>query len=211
MDASFWLERWQDGRIGFHEGRVNAQLAAHHAAIAGARRVLVPLCGKAEDLAWLAAQGHEVIGVELAETAAQAFFAEHGLVPTATTAGGLPALTAGGVTIAVGDVFATTAAGLGACDGYYDRAAMIALPPELRTRYVAHLRGLLAPGARGLLVTLEYPQAAMAGPPFAVMPDEVATAWGAHAREIGYRDDATAPALRALGITPIERAYEIMT
>ena len=77
-----WLARWRDGRIAFHEGHPNVLLEHHIARLAGCRRVLVPLCGKAEDLAYLAAQGHAVLGVELAEQAIREFFEAHGLAPS---------------------------------------------------------------------------------------------------------------------------------
>jgi thiopurine S-methyltransferase len=75
------------------------------------------------------------------------------------------------VSLFAGDVFASTPALLGPLDGWYDRAALIALPPEVRARYVAHVRSLISPGAHGLVVTVAYPQALRAGPPFSV-PDE---------------------------------------
>jgi thiopurine S-methyltransferase len=168
-----WRARWRDGRIGFHEGRPNALLARHADRLAGARRVLVPLCGKAEDLAFLAGRGHEVVGVELAEEAVRAFFAEHALVPEVAPRGPLTAFTAGAITLLVGDVFATTPALVGPVDAFYDRAALIALPAELRGRYVAQLRGLLPAGAPGLVIAIEYDQARVAGPPFSVSEAEV--------------------------------------
>ena len=120
-------------------------------------------------------------------------------------------MTAARVTIVVGDFFATTAAALGPLDGFYDRAAMIALPPPLRTRYVAHLRTLLAPAARGLLITFDYPPGAMDGPPFPVVPDDVHAAWaGATVVELAARA-ADSARLQAQGVTAIERAYAIAT
>ena len=62
MHPEYWIERWKEGRIGFHRAGVNPQLVEHHArALGETKRVLVPLCGKSEDLAWLAASGHEVV------------------------------------------------------------------------------------------------------------------------------------------------------
>jgi thiopurine S-methyltransferase len=173
MEPDFWRARWSEGRIGFHEGAPNAHLCKHVDVLAGARRVLVPLCGKTEDLAFLAAAGHEVVGVELVEDAVRAFFAEHGLSPAVTREGPLTRYAHGPFTLFAGDLFDATAARLGTFDGWYDRAALIALPPPLRARYVPHLLGLLRPGGRGLLVTVEYDQAKKAGPPFSVEEGEV--------------------------------------
>jgi thiopurine S-methyltransferase len=146
MEPGFWIERWAEGRIGFHEGRPNQYLERHAARLDGARRVLVPLCGKAVDLAYLASRGHEVVGVELVEDAVRAFFAEQDVTPAVQRRGGFVEYAAGGIAIFAGDVFATTRELLGPIDGFYDRAALIALPPALRARYVPHLRGLV--GAR---------------------------------------------------------------
>jgi len=168
-----WIARWRDGRIGFHEGRPNALLERHLDRLAGCRRVLVPLCGKAEDLAFLAARGHEVIGIELAEQAVREFFAEHRLEPSVAAHGPFIAYRAGPIALLVGDVFAATAALLGPIDAVYDRAALIALPAALRPRYVAQIRALLPAGAPSLVITLEYDQRAMTGPPFAVLEAEL--------------------------------------
>ncbi|HVV86469.1 MAG TPA: thiopurine S-methyltransferase [Kofleriaceae bacterium] len=173
IDRDFWADRWRGGQLGFHEGKPNGFVERHAAHLGSGRRVLVPLCGKAVDLAYLAGLGHDVVGVELVEEAAAAFFAEHGLAPTVARDGAFTRYQAGAITLLVGDVFATSPGVVGPLDALYDRAALIALPPDLRGRYVAHVRSLFAAGAPGLLVTIEYPQELMAGPPFSVPEDEV--------------------------------------
>jgi thiopurine S-methyltransferase len=100
------------------------------------------------------------------------FFVEHGATPTVTPRGAFVEYAAGAITIFAGDWFSTDAALVGAVDAVYDRAALIAMPPELRSRYAAHERAL-AGAAPILLVTLEYPQSLMDGPPFAVLEAEV--------------------------------------
>jgi thiopurine S-methyltransferase len=88
MHHEFWHQRWQEGKIGFHEGKPNEHLLTHAAHLAlEDKRVLVPLCGKTVDLAWLAAQGAEVVGVELVASAVEAFFREQGLTPERTQVG----------------------------------------------------------------------------------------------------------------------------
>jgi thiopurine S-methyltransferase len=172
MKAEYWLERWQAGHIGFHRADANPRLVENHQrALGECVRVLVPLCGKSADLEWLVVRGHDVVGVELSELAAQAFFAERGFTPERSEVAGFVSYRYGGVTILVGDFFATTPDALGYFDAAYDRAALIALPEDLRARYVAHLPLLLAPKARLLLVTLHYD--AEGGPPFDVPPAEV--------------------------------------
>lgn len=195
MNAEFWRARWQERKIGFHEGKPNEFLTRHVAHLANAKRVLVPLCGKTEDLAYLAAQGHEVVGVELVEDAVREFFAEHGITPTIEG----NVYRAGAITIISGDFFATNA---GEVDAIYDRAAMIALPPDMRPRYVRHLPVV----PRILLVTVEYPEEAMSGPPFSVPEAEVRSLYGDSHVELV--DEGVDPRGRADGKL-IERCYRI--
>lgn len=173
MNPDFWMARWREGRIGFHEGRTNATLARQVEFLGPERRVLVPLCGKAEDLSFLASRGHQVVGVELVRDAVVAFFAEHGLTPRVTQTPRFERFEAEGLLLLVGDFFALRSEDVGAIDALYDRAAMIALPSELRGKYVAKLRALLPSGAPGILVTVDYPQDQMSGPPFSVTEEEV--------------------------------------
>lgn len=202
MEHEFWRSRWREGAIGFHEGVPNAFLVAHLDALPPGR-VLVPLCGKTEDLAYLAAHGREVIGVELVEDAARAFFAERGVTPTVAPRGALTAYTAGTITILVGDVFTVTAADVGPLAGIYDRAALIALPPDVRPRYVAHLGALAGAATPVLLVVLAYDQTKMQGPPFSVPDDEV------HARydAVTLLAEGAVTGGRAADAGAIERCY----
>lgn len=172
MDPAFWKARWAEGRTAFHEGKANNYLVRHHDKLAASPRVLVPLCGKSEDLAYLAAFGHDVIGVELVEDAVDSFFKEHGLKPSVReTPQGLVEYSAFSITIYAGNIFATSRELLGPIDAIYDRAALVALPDDMRRPYVDHLRSL-GP-KRALVVTLEYDQTLMEGPPFSVEEAEV--------------------------------------
>lgn len=175
MQADFWQQRWREGRIGFHQPEVNRLLQRHWTdlALAADSRVFVPLCGKSVDLAWLAGLGHRVFGVELVESAIVDFFAEQGLQPERVERTPFVQYRAGAIELWAGDAFALTAEDLADCHGVYDRAALIALPPELRQRYVDELYSRLPLGCRGLLITLDYPQAERDGPPFSVDADEL--------------------------------------
>lgn len=184
MDPDFWQQRWQEGRIGFHQARVTPLLEQHWDAVgvpAGAR-VFVPLAGKSLDMAWLAARGHGVLGVELSRLAVEQFFDDHGLRPEVHESGYGRHYRAGGIELVHGDAFALDAGILAGCAGVFDRAALIALPPDLRRRYAAELYARLPEGCRGLLVTLEYPQHEKDGPPFSVPADQVHALYDAHWR-----------------------------
>lgn len=172
MDAAFWHARWQNGQIAFHEGEANAHLTQHWPKLDMGPRVFVPLCGKTEDLAWLAAQGHDVVGAELDARAVAAFFAEHDLAPKVSRHGALTLYSAGRISIWQGDIFALTPEALGPVDAVFDRAALVALPYKMRITYAQHCTKL-GKTAPQLLITYEYVNPEMQGPPHSVPEDEV--------------------------------------
>jgi thiopurine S-methyltransferase len=175
MDADFWLQRWQEGQIGFHRSDVMPLLEKHWPSlqVRADARVLVPLCGKSLDMHWLAAQGYRVLGVELSPLAVAQFFQEAGVEPVRTVSQYGEHFTAGPIEIIQGDAFGLEPALLADVEAVYDRAALIALPPALRRRYLDTLYAALPSGCRGLLITLEYPQQQKDGPPFSVGQAEV--------------------------------------
>ncbi len=190
MQHEFWRERWREGRIGFHEGAPNEWLVSHVSVLGitpERRRVLVPLCGKSVDLAFLAAQGAEVVGVELVEDAARAFFEEAGLPAARTVDGALVRYEAAGVEIVVGDFFDLSREDIGVFDAYYDRAAIVALPPPLRVSYARTL-DLVAKDASGLVITFEH-DADDGKPPFSVSVSDLKALFPDRSFEVlGVRD-----------------------
>jgi thiopurine S-methyltransferase len=180
MQAEFWLQRWREGQTGFHRDQPMPLLVRHWPSLAlpTDSRVLVPLCGKTLDMPWLAAQGHRVLGVELSPLAIEQFFAEQRLTPERHESALGVHHVAGRIEIIQGDVFALDDATLGSCDAVYDRAAVIALPPPLRERYAREVYGRLPAGCRGLMITLDYPQHEMDGPPFSVDAGHVDALFG---------------------------------
>ncbi|HEX4548027.1 thiopurine S-methyltransferase [Pseudomonas sp.] len=172
MQPEFWHKKWESNQIGFHLPEVNPYLQRHWAVRATAR-VLVPLCGKSLDLAWLAGRGHQVLGVELSEKAVEDFFNEHQVQPQISQKGAFKVYRGDAIELWCGDFFALTASDVADCTALYDRAALIALPAPMRERYAAHLQQILTQGVQGLLITLDYDQAQMPGPPFAVGDGEV--------------------------------------
>lgn len=167
MEAEFWQDKWQKNEIGFHEPEVNPLLVDHIAALSlePGDRVFLPLCGKTLDIAWLLSQGHRVVGVELVELAIEQLFAELGIEPKISRQGSFVCYQATGIDIFVGDLFGLTADLLGDVDAVYDRAAYVALPPEMRNRYAAKITEV-SRHANQLLVTFDYDQSQMNGPPF---------------------------------------------
>lgn len=175
MELEDWGDRWRDGQIAFHQPDVTDLLATYADTVWGAEpleRVLVPLCGKSLDMVFLALRAHEVVGVEYVDQAIEEFFAERDLAPDVDP-GPPRCYRADGYRLFAADFFAVTRDHVGAIDAVFDRASLVALEPETRMDYADHLRSLMPPGAKMLLVTFEYDQARMGGPPFSVSDAEV--------------------------------------
>lgn len=207
MDHDFWHARWQRSETGFHLPRVNPWLEKQFAALAVREgdHVFLPLCGKSLDLRWLADRGLRVTGIELSALAVEAFFTAQGLAPSVRDAGhGLVLHEAGNIRLFCGDFFALTPALLGSVDAVFDRGALVALPPPMRARYAAHLASLATRGARDLLVSFDYAQDEMPGPPFSVPQAEIRQLFGAQfdIAALGRADILDAePRFRERGLT----------
>jgi len=181
MRARFWHERWQQNQIGFHQDEINPYLQTYWSKlqlVQGAT-VFVPLCGKSIDMLWLRAEGYEVLGVELSPIAVKDFFAENDLQPNVSQQGSFELWEVNGLRILLGDFFQLTKDDLQDCQAIYDRASLIALPPDMREQYASHLNQI-APPNQTLLITLEYDQSITGGPPFAVTPAEVEHYYAEH-------------------------------
>lgn len=214
MDAHFWHERWERGEIGFHKSRVNPLLARWWPVLRlpSGSPVWVPLCGKSLDMLWLRDQGHGVVGVELSRAALEDFAAEHQLPLTWLTQGCLDIAETRGIKLYAGDVFSLNAEHLAKVAAVYDRAALIALPPEMRAQYVAHMLNILPAGWQMLLVTLDYPQAERPGPPFSVNDEEVRRLFDGYRITVLDEQDVLAEhaVFRQQGMTRLhERVYHI--
>lgn len=215
MNPEFWHQRWQRGEIGWHSDDINRHLTEHWPRLGAAAgsRVLVPLCGKSLDLLWLAAQGHRVIGVEISPVAIDEFLRENGLSAHRHDEPPFQRASADEIELLVGDFFDLTPDHVAGVTAVYDRASLIALPPAMRSRYAAHLAELLPAGCLSLLITLDYDQAQMSGPPFAVTAEEVRELFGG-----AFEIDAVAaqdvleeqPRFRARGLTRLdEQVYRL--
>jgi thiopurine S-methyltransferase len=179
MDADFWLDLWARNHIPFHGRDVNPLLVAHLPALRLDRgaRIFVPLCGKTRDIHWLLAQGFRVAGAELSPLAVTQLFDEIGVVPHISADGPLQRFSAPGLDIHAGDIFDLTATELGPVDAVYDRAALIALPADLRPRYAAHLARITGRVPQ-LVLSFERPPDDPRGPPFTVDAAEMRGLYG---------------------------------
>jgi thiopurine S-methyltransferase len=179
-DPGYWIARWSEGRTGFHRASVQPWLVEHVAKLApkGDERVLVPLCGKSVDLAWLESRGHRVLGVDVAEQALREFLVAQRRTATERASAPFTVFATGSLELWCGDFFALDPARHGTFPAIFDRAALIAFPEDRRAEYARKIVSLLAPGGRLLLVAMEYDQQKWAGPPFSVTRAEIARRYG---------------------------------
>lgn len=184
MKNNYWLDRWKDENIGFHQNDINPYLCQYWQTLhlTPGSEVFVPLCGKSRDMLWLREQGHSVLGVELSAIAVQAFFKENNIRPEHDRIKEeFDRFKANGISILCGDFFNLSKDDLNKVGAVYDRASLVALPPEMRKRYAHHLMKTLPPATQVLLITFDYPQSEMSGPPFAVSTGEVEMLYHKHA------------------------------
>lgn len=182
MHADHWLDRWKQDRIGFHESKVNPYLPRYLSRynLEPGDTIFLPLCGKAIDIAWLAQQGFKVIGVELSEIAIEAFFAQQELQYQQFETDRFMLRKSGNISLIQGDYFELRKQDLPDCKMVYDRASLIAIDAVNRSAYAAHMRSIVPQDTGILLITLDYDQSQMNGPPFAVSREEVSQHYQAY-------------------------------
>lgn len=200
MEHSFWHSKWNKNEIGFHEPEGNALLVKYSHVLLNVKsdtiesealvnesassektqkRIFVPLCGKTKDIAWLLSKGCEVVGAELSEIAITQLFEDLNLTPTIESSPKGKVYSANHITIFVGDIFKLTPEDIGEVTGVYDRAALVALPNGLRERYAEHMVSLTR-CAPQLLITFDYQQSELQGPPFCVSQSMVENMYKEH-------------------------------
>ena len=215
MDHSFWLERWRRNEIGFHmEERHTFLHRYYHRLHVGPEVVFVPLCGKSPDLLWLRQQGARVLGVELSEIAVSDFFRENNLEVKIDVSADFRRFHSERITLLCGDFFALGIEDLDGVRAVYDRGALVALPTAMRREYADHLGRILPSDSRILLVSYDYAQEEVAGPPFSVPATEIEALFGKYfSIEILEAQDAlpTHNALRQRGVSSLTEFACLLT
>jgi thiopurine S-methyltransferase len=217
MRTDFWLERWSRNEIGFHQRKPNEYLTEYWSRLHVVARapVFVPLCGKSLDMRWLREhEDHPVLGIEIAAEACRDFFREWNVQPSLTRAGPFEVYQAREVTLLCGDFFALERRDLLGIGAVFDRAAMIALPAQMRSAYARKLLEILPARTPILLIAPEYPQHEMPGPPFSVEEAEIRSLFkGCEIDELAAVDVTHSPdnaRFRQRGVTKLlERVYRI--
>jgi thiopurine S-methyltransferase len=175
MEPVFWIRKWQQNEIAFHERDANPLLVAYfnNLSLPAGSRIFLPLCGKSRDIHWLLSRGYRVAGAELSRIAVEQLFLDLGIEPNISTSGRISRYSAENIDIFVGNIFDLSRADLGRVDAVYDRAALVALPESIRKQYVTHLMAI-TDRAPQLLIGYNYDQRILDGPPFSVDHKEVA-------------------------------------
>ena len=179
MEASFWHQKWARGEIGFHQKDINPYLLKNleKLNVPKGSRIFLPLCGKTRDFSFLLANGYQVVGAKLSELAVKELFKELSLNPEITLIGDLIRYSAQDIDVFVGDIFDVSAEYLSHISAVYDRAALVALPIEIRAQYTSHLMNITK-SAPQLLITFEYDKKLMDGPPFSITESEIKHHYG---------------------------------
>ena len=178
MQPEFWFKSWQSGgtKTSFHRSDVHPfiQIYTPDYLLRG-QRILVPLCGKDNALMWYRDRAAHVIGIELSSIAIEQFFHEHSLAYIKTDDGRYEA---DKITIFNRNIFDIKPIEVGKIDLVYDRAALVALPQDLRQRYRHKIDDFMHIGSKCLLITLEFSPYLGATPPFSITPEEVQRYYG---------------------------------
>lgn len=217
MEREFWLERWRASQTAFHLSEPHRYLTEFGDRLLAPERpsVLVPLCGKSQDMVWLLRAGASVTGIELSELAVEQFFSENGLEFQRSSRGAIATYEARDLPLRlfVGDFFAVGPEDVGRITGVYDRAALVALPEAMRGDYARHWLKLAHAAQESLLITMVYNQEEMAGPPFSLHEDEVRLRFGAELqveklRSVAILDEE--PRFRERGLSALaEEIYSL--
>lgn len=191
MNPDFWINRWEENRLGWHQDKAHNLLVkfidAHP--MPKDSRIFVPLCGKTRDIGWLLSKGYRVVAVELSRIAVKQLFDDLGVTPDVQESGNLKHFSAPDLDVYVGDVFDLTAELIGHVDLVHDRAAMVALPHEMRLKYVKHLAEITQL-ARQFVISFDYDQSLLSGPPFSVPEPQIEALYGTQfTKKLFYRHD----------------------
>jgi thiopurine S-methyltransferase len=216
MEKEFWHERWEQNETGFHQVEINSHLLKFWKKLRLPRGslVFVPMCGKSRDMLWLTGQGYRVLGVELSAIAVRAFFMDNRHTFQLMPGSKFDRYVADDACILCGDYFDLCRDDLTKVRAVYDRASLIAFPPEMRKRYVNHLATILPLATQILLVSFDYPRHEMDGPPFSVSPEEVEALYQEHAKidlleQIDVLEQS--PRFRERGLSRLQESVFLLT
>ena len=215
MELNFWKQRWEQNQIAFHLPEVNPYIdkCFKKFDIGHNSLIFIPLCGKTLDIAWFAANDFSVVGVECSEKAINDFFNEQNIESQKDKIEQFDVYSTTNINLLHGDFFKLDKKMLEGVSLVYDRASLIALPEVMRFKYIELLKEILPDKTQIFLITLEYNQTQMSGPPFAVPHNEVIRLYQPEFEvEVLYENDVLDghQKFKERGLTSlIERCYKI--
>lgn len=135
-----WNQCYQEGNTPWNRNEPSPVLVEYLSRKPLAGRVFVPGCGLGHDVAFLARQGAQPLGLDISPLAVEKAHAAHPELPPGT--------------IVLGDLYQLPAEYLGAFDAALEHTCLSAMPPHLRPMYAAAMASVIKPG--GLLVGVWY-------------------------------------------------------
>jgi len=193
LEKDFWINRWKDGLIGWHNTEFNNSLVQYGETvfIDKSHAIFVPLCGKSLDMVWLLTKGYKVVGCELSSKACIEFFTENNIPYEVTQRPAHKLFTStdaqSPIKIYCGDIFDLTENDIGQSSGVFDRAAYIALNNKQRQEYTM-LLGKLFNDSIILIETIQYDQSIVDGPPFSISFEELNQNFSKHQLQLLNED-----------------------
>ena len=157
-------------------------------------------------MVWLAVRGHAVVGSELSAIAVEEFFGEQRIAVDVRPHGPFRRHTAGAFEILEGDALDLTPELLGPVHAAYDRAALVALPAELRQRIRVAVRCADAAGLAHAAGRFRVRRTPQARPAVLGRAAEVERLYGPHfaLRELERIDIIdSSPKFAAAGVTSL--------
>lgn len=181
MDYEFWNKCWQRPSQPFHVDGEHPFLKWCYADIFSAeQKILIPLSGKSLDAIALAERKFHTVSIEFNPLAVHQFFNDNNLSPLITSfdSDANPndskfLYQVEHIDIWLADFFNVNSNDTGLLSQVWDRAALVALPDEMRKKYISHLKTLLKPKAIILTALMDYDDSEMSGPPFKITEQEL--------------------------------------
>ena len=211
MNSDYWKGCWKRHETGWHQPEAEPRMTEYFSNLKPTR-VFVPLCGKSLDLVWLRDQGHEVVGVELVEQACREFFSEHHLSVQTKQDGPFTVYEGDRITIYNGDFFDLESRHLNKPGAVYDRAALIALPSDIRARYAERMIELIKTSRSEIFhfqqIVVERTPADEKGPPFSISSSDIKTLYG-DVFEITLLSRELIPEMRTPAVQTHEFVYDL--
>lgn len=216
MEKDFWLRRWDKDEIAFHRDAVHPYLPTFWPGLnlPSGSTVMVPLCGKSQDMIWLAKQGHKIIGIELSVKAINDFFSEQNIEPARRQQGAFTIFSHGPFEIWCGDIFALPENIWKQCAAVYDRASLVAFPLQMQTDYAKFLKRHVSNETPIFLITLDYRPGEIDGPPFNISRQQLHELFG-DVFTIVEQDSRAAlvdnPELEQRGLSRLQESLSFLT